>query len=95
MHHHERFDGNGYPQGLRGREIPAGARILGVCDAFDAMTTDREFKRKLSYDEAVEELKKGSGTQFAPDVVKAFLKIGRKNLVHENNGNNAGGPHES
>jgi len=95
LHHHERFDGNGYPQGLRGREIPAGARILGVCDAFDAMTTDREFKRKLSYDEAVEELKKGSGTQFAPDVVKAFLKIGRKNLVHENNGNNAGGPHES
>jgi len=81
LHHHERFDGNGYPQGLRGREIPLGARILGVVDAFDAMTTDREFKRKLSYDEAVAELEKGSGSQFAPDVVKAFVKILHEKLA--------------
>ncbi|MBD3391867.1 MAG: diguanylate cyclase [Chitinivibrionales bacterium] len=95
LHHHERFDGNGYPQGLRGREIPAGARIMAVADAFDAMTTDREFKRKLSYAEAVRELEKGSGTQFAPKVVKAFVSVVREQLSEEENRDGSGGVHES
>jgi len=64
LHHHERFDGKGYPQGLMGREIPLGARIVAVADAFDAMTSGRGYKAKLSVDEAVEELKQGSGSQF-------------------------------
>jgi diguanylate cyclase (GGDEF)-like protein/PAS domain S-box-containing protein/putative nucleotidyltransferase with HDIG domain len=73
LHHHERYDGTGYPQGLKGREIPLGARIMAVADAFDAMTTDREFKRKLALAEAVAELKRGSGSQFAPEIVEIFV----------------------
>lgn len=74
-HHHERYDGSGYPQRLKGREIPFGALILGVADAYDAMRTDREFKTKLSKEEAVRELKEGQGTQFSPEVVDVFLGI--------------------
>lgn len=73
LHHHERYDGSGYPHGLKGPEIPVGARILAVVDAFDAMTTDREYRRKLSVAEAVAELRRGRGTQFAPEVVDAFV----------------------
>ena len=74
-HHHERYDGSGYPQGLKEREIPFGALILGVADAYDAMRTDREFKSKLSKEKAVTELKEGRGTQFSPEVVDVFLGI--------------------
>jgi putative nucleotidyltransferase with HDIG domain len=75
LHHHERFDGKGYPQGLMGREIPLGARIVAVADAFDAMTSGRGYKAKLSVDEAVEELKQGSGSQFVPEIVETFVRI--------------------
>ncbi len=74
-HHHEWYDGSGYPQGLKGREIPLGAQIMAVADAYDAMTTDREFKQKLSKDAAIKELQCGSGIQFSPEVVDVFLKL--------------------
>ena len=74
-HHHEWYSGGGYPQGLKEREIPFGALILGVADAFDAMCTDREFKAKLSKEEAIKELKDGRGTQFSPEVVDVFIEI--------------------
>ena len=75
LHHHERYDGTGYPRGLRGEEIPLGARILAVADAYEAMTSDRPYRRALSAEKAKEELKLGMGTQFDPTVVAAFLKI--------------------
>jgi len=75
LYHHERFDGKGYPHGLKGREIPFGARILAVADAFDAMTSGRGYKDKVSTEKAIGELVRGSGTQFAPDVVEVFVKI--------------------
>jgi len=75
LHHHERYDGTGYPQGLRGEEIPLGARIIAVADSYEAMTSDRPYRRALSREEAVAELKSGMGTQFDPMVVAAFLKV--------------------
>ena len=71
--HHERPDGAGYPHGLRGDEIPIQARILAVADAYDAMVTDRPYSPALSREEAHEELRRGSGTQFDSEVVSAFL----------------------
>jgi HD-GYP domain-containing protein (c-di-GMP phosphodiesterase class II) len=70
---HEHWDGNGYPDGLRGEEIPLVARIVCACDAWSAMTTDRSYRRALSYDSAVDELRKCAGTQFDPRVVDALL----------------------
>jgi diguanylate cyclase (GGDEF)-like protein len=69
---HERWDGAGYPDGLAGDEIPLGAQILFVCDSFSAMTTDRCYKAGMSQEEALEELRRHAGTQFAPAVVEAF-----------------------
>jgi HD-GYP domain-containing protein (c-di-GMP phosphodiesterase class II) len=73
LHHHERWDGRGYPAGLAAEEIPLGARILLVADAYDAMTTDREYRRRRSHTEAVAELERCAGTQFDPGVVAAFV----------------------
>jgi diguanylate cyclase (GGDEF)-like protein/PAS domain S-box-containing protein/putative nucleotidyltransferase with HDIG domain len=81
LHHHERYDGKGYPFGLKGREIPLGARIVAVADALDAMTSGRTYKKRLSWNDALKEISKGSGTQFAPDVVSAVMKIGKKGSV--------------
>jgi diguanylate cyclase (GGDEF)-like protein len=69
---HERYDGNGYPDGLAGLDIPLGARIVAVCDAFDAMTTDRPYRVAVSADAALNELRAHAGTQFDPVVVEAF-----------------------
>jgi diguanylate cyclase (GGDEF)-like protein len=69
---HERVDGGGYPDGLRGATIPLGARIIAVCDAFDAMTSDRAYRRALSTEAALAELGDNAGTQFDPDIVEAF-----------------------
>jgi two-component system, cell cycle response regulator len=71
---HERWDGGGYPDGLRGDEIPLGARVVAVCDAFDAMTTDRPYRSPVSESEAIEELRRCAGTQFDPMVVEAFCR---------------------
>jgi diguanylate cyclase (GGDEF)-like protein/putative nucleotidyltransferase with HDIG domain len=73
LHHHERWDGHGYPDGLAGEEIPLGARIIFVADAFDAMTSDRLYRAALSFDEAVAEVERCAGTQFDPEVAGAFL----------------------
>lgn len=75
LHHHERYDGKGYPEGLRGKEIPLGARILAVADAFEAMTSERPYRPALSYEAAMAELKAGKGTQFDPAVVDALLAV--------------------
>jgi HD-GYP domain-containing protein (c-di-GMP phosphodiesterase class II) len=72
-HHHERWDGDGYPDGLRAVAIPLEARILAVCGAYDAMTSTRPFRPALSVAAAVEELRAGAGTQFDPEVVDEFL----------------------
>jgi len=78
LHHHERWDGRGYPHGLRSREIPFGARIMGVVDAFDAMTTDRVYRPRLSLPEAIAELSRGSGSQFDPEIDEAFIGLLKK-----------------
>lgn len=80
-YHHERYDGNGYPYGLRGTEIPLLARIVAVADAYEAMTSHRPYRRALPVEIAVEEIVKGAGTQFDPEVVEAFLLAVRKNPV--------------
>ncbi len=72
LHHHERWDGHGYPEQKAGDDIPLGARILFVADAYDAMTTDRVYRGRLSHDRAIAELERCAGTQFDPDVVAAF-----------------------
>jgi len=74
-HHHERWDGTGYPARLRGEEIPMGARILAVADSFDAMTSDRPYRKALGFDVALQEILKGAGTQYDPAVVEAFVRI--------------------
>jgi HD-GYP domain-containing protein (c-di-GMP phosphodiesterase class II) len=81
---HERWDGCGYPDGLDGDEIPLASRIVYVCDAYNAMTTDRPYRRALSTDAALQELRNNSGTQFDPRVVEALVKVveeGRATLV--------------
>src|SRR5205823_8259282 len=74
-HHHERWDGAGYPDGLGGDEIPLEAAIVGLAAAWDAMTTDRPYHRALSVEEALTELRRNRGTQFAPVVVDAFFRV--------------------
>ena len=74
LHHHERWDGTGYPERLRGDEIPLGARIIFVADAYDAMTSDRAYRGRMTPREAIEELERCSGTQFDPDIVAAFAR---------------------
>ena len=79
-HHHERFDGDGYPDGRKGDDIPLSARIFSVVDAYDAMTTDRSYRKALSAEEAIERLRLAAGTQFDPDVVKEFEALMRAGL---------------
>jgi response regulator RpfG family c-di-GMP phosphodiesterase len=74
-HHHERWDGSGYPLGLKGEAIPLGARIFAVVDAFDAMTFDRPYSKAITFEAAKAEIRRCSGTHFDPTVVQAFLKV--------------------
>jgi HD-GYP domain-containing protein (c-di-GMP phosphodiesterase class II) len=74
LHHHERYDGSGYPHGLEGKAIPLGSRIIAVLDAFDAMTSERPHRRPRAEREACEELLIGKGGQFDADIVDAFLE---------------------
>ncbi len=80
LHHHERFDGTGYPNRLRGQQIPIEARILTICDVADTLLSKRSYSRALGIDSTLEELQRHSGTQFDPQVVEAFLEraLGRK-----------------
>jgi len=75
LHHHEKYAGGGYPAGIAGNEIPLGARIIAVADSFNAMTSDRPYRTALPREKAIQELVTHSGTQFDPDVVRAFLGI--------------------
>lgn len=74
LHHHERFDGNGYPDRLRGTDVPASARIVAVADAYDAMTTDRPYRKALTHETAVERLRAGIGTQWEGACVQALIQ---------------------
>lgn len=75
LSHHERFEGSGYPRGLKGEEIPLGARIFSVADTLDVMTSDRPYRKALTYEDARAEIMRFSGRQFDPQVVKYFLKV--------------------
>lgn len=75
LHHHEGYDGKGYPGGLKGEEIPIGSRIVSVIDAFDAMVSSRPYRKGLPLEEAARRLTEASGTQFDPAVVKIFLPL--------------------
>jgi diguanylate cyclase (GGDEF)-like protein len=75
LHHHERYSGHGYPYGLRGNDIPLGARIVAIADAYDAMTHDRPYKRAMCHDEAVKEIRRHAGTQFDPELVTLFCDL--------------------
>ncbi len=75
LHHHERFDGKGYPRGLFGEKIPLESRIIGVADAFDAMTSDRPYRKGMSLEDAVGEISRHKGAQFCPLVVNSFSRV--------------------
>lgn len=79
-HHHEWYNGKGYPYGLSGEQIPLDARIVAIADAFDAMTSDRPYRHAHSVEEAREEILRCAGTQFDPVVAEAFLKLGTRAL---------------
>jgi HD-GYP domain-containing protein (c-di-GMP phosphodiesterase class II) len=76
--HHERWDGRGYPRGLEGAEIPLGARIFAVVDAFDAMTNDRPYRKAMRFEEAIAEIVGNAGTQFQPELAHAFVELARE-----------------
>ena len=80
LHHHESFDGNGYPGKLHAREIPIGSRIVSVIDAFDAMVSNRPYRKGLPQEEAMRRLTEASGTQFDPAVVNAFIPIAAREV---------------
>ncbi len=81
LHHHERWDGSGYPGKLKAREIPLGARIISVVDAFHAMTSDRPYRRGVAAAEACRRLEQSAGTQFDPEVVAAFVSYAEQQYV--------------
>jgi HD-GYP domain-containing protein (c-di-GMP phosphodiesterase class II) len=81
LHHHENYDGTGYPKGLKKDQIPLCARVMAVVSAFEAMITKRPYRTPKSIDAAIKEIKNGSGTQFDPKVVQAFLDaVDRKDI---------------
>jgi putative nucleotidyltransferase with HDIG domain len=82
-HHHEWYNGKGYPDGLSGEDIPLDARILAIADAYDAMKSDRPYRKALTEETAIQELKRGSGTQFEPKLVEVFLEILKQNLSED------------
>jgi HD-GYP domain-containing protein (c-di-GMP phosphodiesterase class II) len=80
LHHHESYDGRGYPGGLKGEEIPIGSRIVSVIDAFDAMVSSRPYRKGLPFEEAIRRLKTSSGTQFDPEVVQLFIPMAQPEM---------------
>jgi putative nucleotidyltransferase with HDIG domain len=83
LYHHERWDGAGYPMGLEGDAIPPEARVLAVVDAFDAMTTDRSYRRAMDHRLAIVELERCSGSQFDPEIVAVFVRAWREGSLAE------------
>lgn len=81
--HHEHFDGTGYPCGFRGEEIPLGARIFAVVDAYDAITSDRPYRKAMPHQYALEEISRNAGSQFDPQVVETFLRVGMRGLIQD------------
>jgi HD-GYP domain-containing protein (c-di-GMP phosphodiesterase class II) len=81
LHHHESYNGAGYPGGLKGAEIPIGSRIVSVIDAYDAMISNRCYRKGLSHEEAVKRLMGGGGTQFDPNVVQTFIEIAKQEVA--------------
>jgi HD-GYP domain-containing protein (c-di-GMP phosphodiesterase class II) len=81
LHHHESYDGRGYPGGLKGEEIPMGSRIVSVIDAYDAMISNRCYRKGLAHEEAVRRLFSAGGTQFDPFVVQAFIEIAQREVA--------------
>lgn len=81
LHHHENYDGTGYPNGLKGNQIPLGARIMAVAGAFSAMIAKRPYRQKIDIENAISEIKKSAGSQFDPEVVKAFLKVVKESEI--------------
>ena len=79
--HHEYWDGSGYPHGLRGEEIPIGARIITIVDAYDAMMTDRPYRAALGEDEALRRLRVARGTQFDPELLDIFIGLVEQGLI--------------
>jgi polar amino acid transport system substrate-binding protein len=77
-HHHERFDGSGYPDGLADDRIPLGARVVAVVDAFGAMIEERPYRKMLTMEDALAELERGAGGQFDPRVVEVFARLARE-----------------
>ncbi|MDD5347123.1 MAG: diguanylate cyclase [Candidatus Omnitrophica bacterium] len=82
LYHHERWDGRGYPSGLKGQIIPVGARIIAIADVFQALTSNRPYRPAFSTEEAVRIIRQGAGTQFDPKIVKAFLILIRRKKIH-------------
>ena len=82
-HHHEFWNGEGYPSGLKGEEIPVGARILSVVDCFDALTSDRPYRSKMTFAEAIAILRERSGSNYEPRIVERFLEIQTEDISHE------------
>ncbi|MDD5348476.1 MAG: HD domain-containing protein, partial [Candidatus Omnitrophica bacterium] len=80
-YHHERYDGSGYPEGLKGEQIPVIAAIIAVADAYDAMTSDRPYRKGLSREQAIDEIKRQNGKQFHPQIVAAFLELSEEKLL--------------
>ncbi len=81
LHHQEHFDGSGYPEKLKAKDIPLMSRIIMLVDAYDAITSDRPYRKKRSIQEAAEEIRKNSGKQFDPEVVEAFLSLVRRHKL--------------
>lgn len=91
-HHHEHYDGKGYPSSLKGEQIPLGARILAVADAYDALTSERPYRPAMSNGQVMETLKQGAGSQWDPIVVEAFLSaLGPNSAKLRTNQNNTQG----
>nr|WP_279381048.1 diguanylate cyclase [Alkaliphilus hydrothermalis] len=86
MSHHERYDGKGYPRGIKGDNIPIEGRCLCIVDSFDAMTTDRPYRRALSMKEALKEIRRGSGTQFDPELTEIFLQLFEEGKIFSEDG---------
>jgi energy-coupling factor transport system substrate-specific component len=81
LHHHEWWDGSGYPEGLAGEDIPLEARIIGLAEAFDSMTSPSTYKTRRSFDEALSQVREGRGTQFDPCLADRFLELAAEGVI--------------